>query len=534
MPDNVSRRSFLKKSTVLAGAAVLTPPLAANATSVTAPEPAETTAYKYPKPGRIVIVEHPDAVKGYNNVDEAVVQQMFDYGIQRFTGITSSPADALASLFPGLTKSKKIAIKPNLLNSSVPTRKELVKAVINRLVQMLGGFPASNITLFERHSFSSRGYTTSYFGHNVKMVRDSTFPDLGYYIYCGGKNRPYSKSLHDSDYLINMPVLKDHSCSTALNMTLAFKNHMGTLNPGGSLGIHCNKKATIDIMASSVMVAKQVLVIMDGLYAVYNGGPGGAPQATPKKIFISQDPVTNDYQGRKLINELRVANGRSPKAATYIEESSKPPYSLGVADPNQMDVIEVALPVELTHFSAALEGENVTLRWVTAKESNNAGFGIERSPDGETGWKEVGFVAGRGTTSNAQEYRYVDTPGDVLRSATELFYRLRQVDVDGKTEYSPVVRVIVKPEESSWQLDQNYPNPFYDMTDIPVQLNEPGLLRVEVLDVRGSRVKVLTDELKDAGTHHLTWEANGLPSGVYICRAQAHGLTREIRMIMLK
>ncbi|MBL0176642.1 MAG: DUF362 domain-containing protein [Ignavibacteria bacterium] len=330
------RRSFLKGAAAAVAAGTLPLPLAELAAA-----PAETAAYKYPNPGRIVIVTDQGAVLGYNKVNEAVVQRMFDEGVMRFTGITSSPADALASLFPGLTKTSKIAIKPSLLNGTVPTRKELVKAVIARLVQMLGGFPATNITLYERHDMPSLGYTKAYFGQQVGILTDTAFPDLGYTILCDGKRRPYSKTLHDSDFLINMPVLKDHFCE--MDFTLAFKNHMGTVNPGGPLGICSNKRAAMDIMADPVMVAKQKLVIMDCLYAVINGGPGGAPTVSPNTITIAQDPVTTDYQGRKMINEYRKAKAMAPKSGGYIEESSVAPYALGVANPAEMNIIPLQL-----------------------------------------------------------------------------------------------------------------------------------------------------------------------------------------------
>lgn len=345
----LSRRGFLKSGSALAGLAAVSPTFPALASvahvpGTYTPGPSDITAYKYPNPGRIAIVTDGGAVLGLNKVNETVVQRMFDEGIMRFTGITSSPADALASVFPGLTTSSKIAIKPSLLNFDVPTRKELVKAVITRLVQMLGGFPAGNISLYERHNMPSYGMTKTYFGAAVNIVVDSSFPNLGYTILCDGKQRPYSKTLHDADFLINMPVLKDHGCS--MDFTLAFKNHMGTVNPGGSLGICSNKKAALDIMADAVLVAKQKLVVMDCLYAVLNGGPGGPVGAVPNTVMISQDPVTNDYQGRKLINEFRKKDGMNAKTGSYIEEASKAPYLLGVANPAEMNVITVPLTTE--------------------------------------------------------------------------------------------------------------------------------------------------------------------------------------------
>ncbi|PLX29821.1 MAG: hypothetical protein C0600_08645 [Ignavibacteria bacterium] len=530
---NHSRRFFLKAGSALAGLSFLPAPLISHAERAATP-PEESKTYAYPNPGRIAIVEHPGAVLGYNNVDETVVQYMFDQGIMQLAGIYTSPAAALASFFPGLTTSKKIAIKPNFLNSKVPTRKELMKAVLNRLTQMLSGFPAANITIYERHSFSGVGYTTSYLGHNVNLVRDSTFPNLGYTIHCDGKDRPYSQSLHEADYLINMPVLKDHSCGTSMNMTLAFKNHMGTVNPGGSLGIHCNKDACLDIMASSVMTTKQRLCIMDALYAVYNGGPGGNPQATPNKIFLSQDPVALDSQGRVHINNLRTANSLNPKAATYIDQAAASPYSLGVANPLQQQIININLPVKLALFTAALDRGEVKLRWRTEGESNNRGFGIERSGDGQHDWQQIGFVDGAGSTSEAKEYAFTDSDSAALRQSRTMFYRLRQVNTDGTHEYSAHVEIALQLDAASWNLEPNYPNPFTGRTDLPVFMPSETHMTLDVYDMKGARVQQLFSGSLVKGMHYFTFDADELPAGTYVARAMADGVAKEIRMVLTK
>jgi uncharacterized protein (DUF362 family) len=533
MDHRHSRRSFLKSGSALAGLASLGPSsLLAHDTQPEAPR--APLVYRYPNPGKVVVVEHPGAVLGVNNVDAAVVQFMFDEGIKRLTGITSSPAEALASVFPGLTTSKKIAIKPNFLNSTVPTRKELTKAVITRLVQMLGGFPASNITVYERHTFSSVGYTTSYFGQAVNLVYDATFPNLGYTIHCNGVDRPYSKSLHDADYLINMPVAKDHFCSSAFGFTLAFKNHMGTLNPGGSVGVHCDKTAMLDVMADNVMTSKQRLIVLDALYAIYNGGPSGSPQSMPKKIYISQDPVTIDAQGRLLLNGLRTQNNLSTKSGSYIDEAAASPYNIGIADPALMTVINLYYPVRLSLFTASLANDAVTVRWATEEERNNAGFAIERRNGEEGAWTQIGFIAGAGTTGERREYRFEDRPGGLLDTVPCLSYRLKQIDTDGRHEYSSSVSVITRRNESDWLLEQNYPNPFERGTDIPVYLPRAAELKVEVFDDTGRRVALVAHDTMPAGMHYFHWDSSAVSHGVYHCRAWAEGRIQEISMIVIK
>jgi hypothetical protein len=92
------------------------------------------------------------------------------------------------------------------------------------------------------------------------------------------------------------------------------------------------------------------------------------------------------------------------------------------------------LPVELTSFTARLHDQSVKLDWQTASELNNRGFQVERSTDGKR-WTDIGFVAGHGTTAQAMHYYFYD---EKPMSGTN-YYRLRQMDFDGWSEYSPIV-----------------------------------------------------------------------------------------------
>lgn len=94
-----------------------------------------------------------------------------------------------------------------------------------------------------------------------------------------------------------------------------------------------------------------------------------------------------------------------------------------------------ALPVQLTAFDAtAAPYRRVQLRWHTASENQNAYFEVQHSTDGRS-FTALGRVAGQGTVATSSAYTYTDpTPGpDVTH-----YYRLRQVDQDGSSTYSPV------------------------------------------------------------------------------------------------
>ncbi|RMF60593.1 MAG: hypothetical protein D6743_14740, partial [Calditrichaeota bacterium] len=95
------------------------------------------------------------------------------------------------------------------------------------------------------------------------------------------------------------------------------------------------------------------------------------------------------------------------------------------------------VPVELVSFTAAADGNDVKLAWVTATETDNFGFDIERRGESEATWKKVGFVAGKGTTANPSRYSFVDRalpPG-------KYDYRLKQIDFDGTYEYTNAIEV---------------------------------------------------------------------------------------------
>src|SRR5690606_21541103 len=91
-----------------------------------------------------------------------------------------------------------------------------------------------------------------------------------------------------------------------------------------------------------------------------------------------------------------------------------------------------AAPVELTRFEARRTGDSqVLLSWETDSEKDNDYFAIERSGNGSD-FGTIGKAPGKGTSQDKQQYRYTD--GDPLPGIN--YYRLRQVDFDGKTDYS--------------------------------------------------------------------------------------------------
>ena len=191
------------------------------------------------------------------------------------------------------------------------------------------------------------------------------------------------------------------------------------------------------------------------------------------------------------------------------------------------------LPVELNSFSANLDNGNVILTWQTSTETNSHGFEIERSLD-KISWITIGFIEGKGTTTEPQQYSYSDNRSDM--SASEIYYRLKQIDFNGSFEYSDVIGVMITP--STFSLEQNYPNPFNPNTAITYQIPTEQFVTLKVYDVLGSEVATLVNEEKPAGSYELNFPATGgaskLASGVYYYQLRAGSFIVTKKMILVK
>jgi hypothetical protein len=186
-------------------------------------------------------------------------------------------------------------------------------------------------------------------------------------------------------------------------------------------------------------------------------------------------------------------------------------------------------PVELTSFTGQLEGSYVKLFWATASEIYNSGFAVERAiQPGQ--WKEIGFVKGKGTTTTPQSYEFKDPL--VNNAAKIYYYRLKQIDFDGTFIYIDGIEVSLNPVSA--ELFDNYPNPFNPATIISYQINIASQVTLKVYDVLGKEIVTLVNEEQPAGTYEVEFNAEGLPSGVYLYKLKAGNFLSVKKMLLLK
>lgn len=87
---------------------------------------------------------------------------------------------------------------------------------------------------------------------------------------------------------------------------------------------------------------------------------------------------------------------------------------------------------------------------------------------------------------------------------------------------------------TEYQLSQNYPDPFKECTTIKYCLPGKTNIRLEVLDHKGRKVKVLVNEVKEPGTYSVELSAKGLRDGLYLYRLIANGYEETKRLLLLR
>ncbi len=284
---------------------------------------------------------------------------------------------------------------------------------------------------------------------------------------------------------------------------------------------------------------------------IFSGeGIDGKLLGTVGNIQTHSASSATDFTVIDLSNEnISVTSGfrytyyfKNTRVATYHNANGVSVYSGGqaYADGNPMSMFDFifrakivdALPVELASFEVTRSNVNVTMNWETATELNNYGFEVERaslSTATEKNYEKIGFVEGNGNSNSVKSYSFIDSKPVEGKAV----YRLKQIDLDGKYEYSKEIEVsyqIVK----EFALAQNYPNPFNPTTNISFKLAESGKVSVKIFNAIGQEVAELVNKTMEAGSHEVTFNASELPSGAYFCRMNAGGFTKTSKMLLIK
>ncbi|MDO7852978.1 T9SS type A sorting domain-containing protein [Hymenobacter convexus] len=252
---------------------------------------------------------------------------------------------------------------------------------------------------------------------------------------------------------------------------------------------------------------------LKGIDRIWNVEPTTAPSAA---VSVTLQWLSDDDNGltsfaqtqawRANLNAATWAVAGVPQAATV--SGSTRSFSFATVALGRLTVSNSAnpLPVELVRFTAEPQQADALLKWATASEKNNDRFEVEASADGRT-FRRIGHVAGHGSTTQAHEYQFTD-PAIVRYGTSLVYYRLRQVDLDGTFAYS-LVRTVAVRGLAGLAL---FPNPTTQAATLTGA--KPGAA-VTVFDAVGRLVLAIPADA--AGTAQLALP-DGFATGVYVVR----------------
>lgn len=186
------------------------------------------------------------------------------------------------------------------------------------------------------------------------------------------------------------------------------------------------------------------------------------------------------------------------------------------------------LPVNLVSFTGIKLQNDAFLAWQTASEINNAGFEIEYSQDGQL-FSKKGYVKGNGTSNKLLNYTFTDLDAFALNNFA--YYRLKQIDFDGKFTYSEIISI----NENIGIINHItvLPNPFNSVFSIHVVSNMNTDADILITDVQGKSVCMKKVELKNGINDYILNESAAFENGIFFVKIVANGETTVIKMLKM-
>lgn len=382
---------------------------------------------------------------------------------------------------------------------------------------------------------------------------DATNPWDPYYYQWPYDNWGYLFGVDNEDSL-GFNILEDAnfydvtgSDYTYITGGLAFLTYANSTNPA-----NLNKKLYFKIYSDLGGFPNQLIglkiialnqanqIIINGLRAIEFQFDNAIPIPSNKRFYVSIDHENFHWNASERDSIAITANGtdQAPAAAYQYIDASASQQGIGwhivsqtwtsddAGDPLDVNLFLfpyvnnsatgcTTLPVSILNFKGAVVNNQPVLSWSTATEFNDKGFAIERSKDGKI-FTQIGFVNGAGSTTQRKDYSYTDASSGDIGVAT-CYYRLKQIDLDGKTSYSNVIPLSLK-NALDWKI---YPNPVKDKITIALNLTTDTKVNVQVISKDG-RLLLNTDKgTLPQGEQEINLNMQNIASGSYFVRVTA-------------
>lgn len=187
------------------------------------------------------------------------------------------------------------------------------------------------------------------------------------------------------------------------------------------------------------------------------------------------------------------------------------------------------LPIKLISFDAELtETQNVKLSWATSAEVNNDVFILERSENGMS-FFEIAQEPGNGNSQDRIDYSYVDAfPGNGL-----FYYRLSQIDFDGRSETFELVAIEIGENETGECVLTVIPNPCVPNCRAVLSDCSDPTIETYILDANGTLIrKLIPVRTEDKGYSYDISKNNFLMPGVYVVNSRSARLNTSKKIIV--
>lgn len=237
--------------------------------------------------------------------------------------------------------------------------------------------------------------------------------------------------------------------------------------PGNSIQTDANDT---DFAYKGTNGGKDFVKFYIGTGATSSSGGVLKPGETYTLRFQVSTPSTTDLLST-VINTARIT-GENAFGDQFVDDGTA---SIALGSPT---------PVKMSSFTVKKESNDAVLRWTTVSETKNDHFDIERSVDG-INFTKMGTVAGNGTTVLTKNYTYPDALANVASKI--LYYRLRIVDMDGKSTFSTVVALRLDGSIAVSSLTV-YPNPFTSNIKLQLRSAKEENSTIRFINARGQEV----------------------------------------------
>ena len=189
-------------------------------------------------------------------------------------------------------------------------------------------------------------------------------------------------------------------------------------------------------------------------------------------------------------------------------------------------IASVILPVKMKSFTAQLNNSKVDLKWITSTEINASHFVIERSYNGSD-FSDIATVLAFGNTTDEKSYQFADN--SFASDKMVVYYRLRQVDADGKQDYSSIRIIRTGKQTQNTVTILTYPNPVNNELRITIPNNWQGKkVTYEVVNANGQTVRK-AETASSSQTE--TMNMSPLSRGFYVVKVSYNGETAQQKIV---